>query len=564
MSGLVSSLRQTLSVRSFKQTSTSFHQITQLKHDMNFIFTLAALFVSVVSTQLLNAADRPNILFVFADDWGRYASAYGAAERNGLNAIVKTPNFDRVAADGVLFNRAFVNAPSCTPCRSSLMSGQYFWRTGRGAILQGAIWDPSIPTFPLLLQSSGYRIGHSAKVWSPGSPANAPIGAAKTAFNKRGGKFNQFSLQVNHAENPDGKQRELLDEVRGNFQDFLKTRTGNEPFLYWWGPTNTHRVWMQGSGKKIWGIDPDSLVGRLPTWLPDVPVVREDVADYLGEIQALDAGLGVLLKELEVTGQLAHTLIVVSGDHGMPGVPYGKCNLYDGGAAVSLAVSWPGHIPSGRVVDDFVSLPDLAPTLLDAGEVAIPDVMTARSLMPVLKATGNGQIDGSRDHVVIGRERHVAAARTDFKPYPQRAIRTADYLYIRNFKPGRWPLGVAPGFGLPDGPMPSVKDLDASTFAAFGDMDASPTKTWLLTEGLTDSHYSSFIERAFARRPEEELYDLKNDPDQVKNVAGDLAFADTRVKLAARLMTILKDSADPRVTGDGETFETSPYTDPVK
>ena len=79
MSGLVSSLRQTLSVRSFKQTSTSFHQITQLKHDMNFIFTLAALFVSVVSTQLLNAADRPNILFVFADDWGRYASAYGAA-----------------------------------------------------------------------------------------------------------------------------------------------------------------------------------------------------------------------------------------------------------------------------------------------------------------------------------------------------------------------------------------------------------------------------------------------------------------------------------------------------
>jgi len=561
---LVGSPRETFCVRISKQKSPFTPLTTQLKHNMKFTFTRAAWFVAVVSTQLLSAADRPNILFVFADDWGRYASAYGASEPNGLNAIVKTPNFDRVAANGVLFNRAFVNAPSCTPCRSSLMSGQYFWRTGRGAILQGAIWDPSIPTFPLLVKSSGYRIGHSAKVWSPGSPANAPIGAAKTAFNKRGGKFNQFSRQVSEAENHDGKQRELMDEVRGNFQDFLKTRTGNEPFLYWWGPTNTHRVWIQGSGKKIWGIDPDSLVGRLPKWLPDVPVVREDVADYLGEVQAVDAGLGVLMKELEETGQLANTLIVVSGDHGMPGVPHGKCNLYDGGAAVSLAVSWPGHIPAGRVVDDFVSLPDLAPTLLDAGGVAIPEVMTAHSLMPVLKATGNGQIDATRDHVVIGRERHVAAARTDFKPYPQRAIRTADYLYIRNFKPDRWPMGVAPGFGLPDGPMPSMKDLNTSTFAAFGDMDASPTKTWLLTEGIADSQYASFVARAFALRPEEELYDLKNDPDQIRNVAGDAAFDDTRLKLATRLMTILKDSADPRVTGDGETFETSPYTDPVK
>ncbi len=531
---------------------------------MKFTFALSALFVTVFGSQLVRAADRPNILFVFADDWGRYASAYGVAEPHGLNAIVKTPNFDRVAASGVLFNRAFVNAPSCTPCRSSLMSGQYFWRTGRGAILQGAIWDPAIPTFPLLLQSSGYRIGHSAKVWSPGSPANAPIGAVKTAFNKRGGKFNQFSQQVSATADYDGRQRELMEEVRGNFQDFLKTRTDDAPFLYWWGPTNTHRVWIQGSGKKIWGIDPDSLVGKLPKWLPDVPVVREDMADYLGEVQAVDAGLGVLLNELETTGQLANTLIVVSGDHGMPGVPHGKCNLYDGGAAVSLAVSWPGHIPAGRVVDDFVSLPDLAPTLLAAGGVAIPEVMTARSLMPVLKATENGQIDATRDHVVIGRERHVAAARKDFKPYPQRAIRTADYLYIRNFKPDRWPMGVAPGFGLPDGPMPSVKDLDASTFAAFGDMDASPTKTWLLTEGQADPQYRSFVARAFALRPEEELYDLKNDPDQIRNVAGDAIFAETREKLAARLMSILKDSADPRVTGDGETFENSPFSDPVK
>lgn len=526
--------------------------------------TLCALLIGVLCSHAARAAERPNILFVFADDWGRYASAYGASEPYGLNAIVKTPNFDRVAAGGVLFNRAFVNSPSCTPCRSSLLSGQYFWRTGRGAILQGAIWDSSIPAFPLLLQSSGYHIGHSAKVWSPGSPANAPIGAVKTAFNKRGARFNQFSQQVSGAEDYDGRQQELLDEVRGNFQDFLKTRTADEPFLYWWGPTNTHRIWIQGSGKQIWGIDPDSLTGKLPKWLPDVPVVREDVADYLGEVQAVDAGLGVLLNELESTGQLANTLIVVSGDHGMPGVPHGKCNLYDGGAAVPLAISWPGHIPAGRVVDDFVSLPDLAPTLLDAGGVPVPDAMTARSLMPVLMAAGSGQIDATRDHVVIGRERHVASARTNFLPYPQRAIRTAEFLYIRNFKPDRWPMGVAPGFGLPDGPMPPVKNLDASTFAAFGDMDASPTKTWLLTEGLSDPQYRRFIDMEFSQRPEVELYDISHDPDQIHNVAGDASFSEVCEKLSARLITILTDSGDPRVTGDGDTFDKSPYSDPVK
>ena len=525
---------------------------------------LCATVIDVFESHELHAAERPNILFVFADDWGRYASAYGVAEPHGLNTIVQTPNFDRVAANGVLFTHAFVNSPSCTPCRSSLLSGQYFWRTGLGAILQGAVWDLSIPAFPLLLQESGYRIGHSAKVWSPGTPANAPIGAARTAFNKHGSQFNKFSQHVFAAEDPDRKQQELLDEVRSNFQDFLKTRTKDEPFLYWWGPTNTHRTWIQGSGLKRWGIDPESLAGKLPKWLPDVPAVREDVADYLGEVQAVDAGLGVLLNELETTGQLANTLIIVSGDHGMPGVPHGKCNLYDSGAAVSLAVSWPGQIPAGRVVDDFVSLPDLAPTLLDAGDVAVPDAMTARSLMPILRASGNGQIDATRDHVVIGRERHVASARTDFLPYPQRAIRTAEFLYVRNFKPDRWPMGMAPGFGLPEGPMPSAKDLDASTFAAFGDMDASPTKTWLLTDGLSDPEYRRFIEMEFARRPEEELYDLKNDPDQIHNVASQPEFAEARKNLSDRLLTILKDSGDPRVTGDGSKFDSPPYSDPAR
>src|SRR5688572_22459370 len=108
---------------------------------------------------------RPNILFIFADDWGRMASAYAKLDGPGtFNDVVKTPNIDEVAQRGVLFKRAFVSAPSCTPCRSALISGQHFWRTGRGAILRGAVWDGSQPSFPLLLRGAGYHIGETYKV----------------------------------------------------------------------------------------------------------------------------------------------------------------------------------------------------------------------------------------------------------------------------------------------------------------------------------------------------------------------------------------------------------------
>ena len=109
---------------------------------------------------------QPNIVFAFADDWGRYASAYRQVEGpNSLSQLITTPNFDRIANEGALFTNAFVPAPSCTPWGSSLLSGQYFWQTGLGAILQGAVWDESIPTYPLELEKSGYHIGYTYKVW---------------------------------------------------------------------------------------------------------------------------------------------------------------------------------------------------------------------------------------------------------------------------------------------------------------------------------------------------------------------------------------------------------------
>lgn len=516
--------------------------------------------LSVAHSRILPAADdRPNILFAFADDWGRYAGAYAQHEPGGLSDIILTPSFDRVAREGVLFTNAFVNAPSCTPCRSSLLSGQYFWRTGRGAILQGAVWDEKIPTYPLLLEKSGYHIGHTYKVWSPGTPADAPYGANRTSYNRQGRRFNGFSQFVTGKDDIDAAKKILLEEVRGNFTDFLKDRADDQPFCYWWGPTNVHRKWIQGSGKQLWGLNPDSLEGKVPPFLPDVPVVREDLADYLGEAMAFDAGLGVLLEELERIGQLDNTIIVVSGDHGAPGFPYGKCNLYDFGTHVALAVRWPKRIAGQRVVDDFVCLPDLAATFLEAAGQPVPDVMTGRSLMPVLTSEKSGTVDSSRDAVITGRERHVAKARNDWMPYPQRAIRTKHYLYIRNFKPDRWPMGTGPGYGTAAGAMPEFEALRENTFAAFGDLDASPSKAWVTLNCENVAAMQKYFDFAFAQRPSEELYDLRSDPHQVNNVAEDPFYTEAKAKLSSRLMAVLKQTNDPRVTGDGSTFDKPPF-----
>ncbi len=510
------------------------------------------------------AAERPNILFCFADDWGQYASTYRTGENDQTpNFVVNTPHFDRIAREGVLFNNAFVNAPSCTPCRSALLSGQYFYRTGRGAILQGAIWDSSIPSYPLILKGKGYHIGYSYKVWSPGTPRNAPYGARDYAYNKAGSRFNRFSQLVSAATDRDAAKQELFDEVRTNFRDFLKDRKPGQPLCYWFGPTNCHRKWVAGSGKDLWGLDPNDLKGRMPPFLPDNEVIRQDFCDHLGEVQAFDAALGVLLDEFHRIGELDNTLIVVSGDHGIPGFPRGKCNLYDFGVHVSLAVRWGAKVPAGRTVDDFVNLMDLAPTFLEAAGVTPPKVMTGRSFLNVVTSTEQGQVDPTRDYVVVGRERHVAEARHGNLPYPQRAIRTKRFLYIRNFKPDRWPMGVGPGFGKPAGPMPSYEQLEQNTFAAFADFDASPTKAWIAIH-RDDPGMERYVDVAFGRRPAEELYDLRKDSFETHNVAGDPAYEQTRKELSGRLLSILKETGDPRVTGDGSTFDKPPYTDPPR
>lgn len=523
------------------------------------------------------AASRPNFVFAFADDWGRIASIYQETGQGkdpiALHQFVKTPAFDEVARNGVLFTHAFVNAPSCTPCRSSLLSGQHFWRTGMGAILVGAQWDDSIPAWPLLLNEAGYHIGKSYKVWSPGTPADAPFGGRRFAYEQRGRRINNFSETatklVSEGATIEAARQELLAETSGNFADFLKARPEGRPFCYWYGPTNVHRLWVRGSGEALWGIDPDSLKGQLPPFFPDVPEVREDVADYLGEIQAFDAQVAVLIQQLKDKGLWENTVFIISGDHGPPGFPYGKCNLYDFGTRVPLAICGPGvkkfaiskpeASAQPRVVHDLVSLPDLAPTILQMAGVPVPEVMTARNLLPILQSEAAGHVDPQRSHVLIGRERHVQNARAGRLPYPQRAIRTPEHLLVVNYHPERSPMGD----GAPTPPEGwDFNVLAENTRATFADMDAGITKAWIV---MNPSSAGLAYTLSFNKRPEVELYDLKNDPHQMVNLAIGARAEDPHVQatireLRERMEQELRSTGDPRLTGTKDTFDKPPFT----
>jgi N-sulfoglucosamine sulfohydrolase len=525
---------------------------------------LQLLILSLLVCQASAQTSTPNILFLFADDWGRHAGAYARAKGPGsADDVVLTPHFDRLAERGVLFTNAHVSAPSCTPCRSALLTGQHFWRTNTGSILRGAVWDASIPSYPLLLQDAGYHIGYTYKVWGPGTPSNAPFTSAQN-FGKRGGKFNGFSQfvtsQVEAGVAMEQAKQTLLTEVRSNFQDFLAANQKASDWCYWFGPTNVHRKWIKGSGKKLWNIDPDQLKGKMPPYLPDVPEVREDLADYFGEVAAWDAGIGTLLDELEKTGQTANTLIVISGDHGAPGFPHGKCNLYDFGTGVPLLIVGPG-VQGGRVIDDLVSLTDLAPTFLEAAGQPVPDVMTGKSLWPILRSTASGLADPERKAIFVGRERHVEIARPDYSPYPQRAIRTHDHLFIINFRPDRWPLGNP--YNLEDGNTPSQHDLENETRVTHPDEDAGPTKAWLVAARNTPE-WKDHYNWVYGQRPKYELYDLKKDPQETTNVAQDPAYADIKAQLEATLMEELTRTGDPRLINNGAFFETPPMSGPTQ
>ena len=307
-------------------------------------------------------------------------------------------------------------------------------------------------------------------------------------------------------------------------------------------------------------MNPDDLKGKLPKFLPDVHEIRQDICDYLGEARAFDHGVGILLKQLEDIGELENTLFVISGDHGFAGFTNGKCSLYDTGVGVSLAMRWPGNIPPGRVVDDFVNLMDLAPTFLEAGWRTCSNsddrsqLASRYEVEQVWSDRSQTRLRGGRPRTSCREGTHGQPAVSSTSHPGSKAICTFE---TSSHSVGQWALVRG-----------TVNRIDRTgrrsrwktiTFACFGDMDASPTKAWLI-DHRDEPGMDKYFNYAFGRRPAEELYDVKSDPDQINNVIDDPRYASVRKELSARLMKVLTDANDPRVTGDGTTFEKPPYT----
>ena len=447
---------------------------------------------------------RPNILFAIADDWGwPHAGAYG-------DAVVKTPSFDRIARQGMLFRHAYVSSPSCTPSRGAILTGQYHWRLKTGANLYGTFGD-EFATYTELLVHAGYVAGSTGKAWGPGKPQT--------------------------------RGRQLAGKRCRNIAKFLEARPKDKPFVFWLGTSDPHRPYKKGSGARS-GMDANAV--HMFGHYPDHEEVRSDVADYYFEVQRFDSLVGRALQQLEKAGELDNTLVVMTGDHGMP-FPRCKSNLYDCGVRVPLAIMWGANIKGGRTSEAFVSLTDLAPTFLQAANVEVPEQMTGRSLIPIL--TGPEHEAPGRDHVIFGKERHVPSQEApDMGGYPSRAIRDHRYLYIRNFKPDRWPNGT-PNF-----------EKAAIPGNWYADTDNSPTKTYIVAnQDKDDAHRKSYA-LCFAKRPAEELYDVAEDPDQLRNLARDPAMTKVKQRLWEQLEAEMRASGDPRAVGDGDAYDQAKYT----
>lgn len=442
-------------------------------------------------------AERPNLLFCIADDWAwPHASAYG-------DQVVKTPTFDRLAREGFLFTHAFSAAPSCTPSRAAILTGQAPHRLEEGGNLHGFL-PKKFTVYPDLLEAEGYTVGFTGKSWGPGN-----VQAGGRTRNPAGPQFNSFA-------------------------EFLKTVPAGRQFCFWFGSGDPHRPYEKGSGVAA-GMKPEDAF--VPPYLPDTPEIRGDILDYYVEVQRFDSSVGEVLRTLEEAGLSQNTLVVITGDNGWP-FPRSKANLYDSGTRQPFALRWPAKFPGGKTIDAFISLTDLAPTLLEAAGLKPPPDMTGQSILPLL----NGKSQRGRDRVFVERERHANVRAGDLS-YPARAVRTKEFLYIRNLRPERWPAGD-PEVWKAVGP--------------FGDCDGSPSKQFIL-DHRDKPEFTRFFQLSFAMRPAEELYDLKKDPHQVANVAGDPNYAAAKTSLRTLLDGWMQRTKDPRATSDDDPWDRYPY-----
>lgn len=465
------------------------------------------------------SAARPNILFAIADD-ASHMSAYG-------HTFLHTPNFDRVARQGVLFTNAFTTNPKCAPSRASILTGRHTWQLEE-ACNHWNVWPAKFAVYPDILAEAGYHVGYTGKGWAPGD------------WKRQGRRTNPSGPEYSGRTLVPPSPTISSKDYAANFVDFLNARSGDEPFCFWYGGHEPHRAYTRGEGAENGLSVRESDV---PEYLPRESIVQEDLADYAFEVEWFDKQLGHMLAELESRGEFDNTLVIVTSDNGMP-FPRVKGNMYDYDFRLPMAAMWRSRTGANSsendgepiVLSDMISFTDIAPTFVEAAGLTSQPDMSGRSFLNLFEAQTAGRFDPYRDRVCMGRERHDLGREGDVG-YPVRCIRTDQFLYVRNLKPELWPAG--------------------NPETGFTGCDSSPTKELILDQRSRGATY--YFDLAFGKRPPEELYAIADDPDCMHNLASDPAYADVCAKLWAELRGYLLAQSDPRMLGTGDQFDRYEY-----
>ena len=453
-------------------------------------FFVAYLFVLAAS---LAEGTQPNILLIVSEDNGPELGCYG-------DPYARTPNLDRLADEGVRFQRAFVAQAGCSQSRASFLTGLYPHQHGQiGLATWGfRMYREDTPNLPRSLKAAGYRTGILGKLHIN------PESAFPFDFHEiTGANFN----------------RKKLSDYSKHAASFITA--SDKPFFLSVNFPDAHDPWL----RQVDGLPKSPQTGAEVNAMPymgiDPSVMREMVADYYNSLARLDACVGELLAALDNSGKADNTLVIYLGDHGAD-MLRGKRTCYEGGLRIPLILRWPGHTQP-QVREELVSTIDLMPTVLSACEAAsVPD-LPGMSLQPLLA----NEPTQWRTHLFAEYHTHAAAANY----HPQRSVRTDRFKLIENLLPGRLNPDYADTIRKLEGDaeereQPGFKDSLPQAIAA-----ASPE-----------------VRAAYAvmeQPPRYELYDLQNDPHEFRNLAANPEHAAMLAELAQALTRWRQDTRDP-------------------
>jgi arylsulfatase A-like enzyme len=442
-----------------------------------------ALAILAIHSVALSAAEKPNILFLLSDDHSvPYLGCYG-------NPDVRTPTLDQLAADGILFDRFFTSCPQCVPSRATLMTGR-----SPVAVRMVRFTSPlpsDVPALPdLLRDKGGYFTGIAGRSYHLDGPSTGKPGE-KRASPIMGGTMDRENLRTfkNRADyvEKDGDRKDFGDKLA----TFLDLAPKEKPWFFWLGFSDPHHDWNTVSSKGK--LDPAKIT--LPPHLPDLPGVRQDLANHLQEIEHLDEDVKTVLDVLEARGFAKNTLVVFIGDNGMA-MPHGKGYLTDPGINTPCIVRWPGVTKPGQKARNLLSGEDFTPTMLDVAGVAPLKNMSGVSFLRQLR----GEPFEPRKHIFAERGPHggdggmkpdVLAAIFDLA----RCVRSDRYKLIYNCTPHQ---AIAP--------------VDSQGNPGWQEMKAAHA-AGKLGETFVSAYFTT-------PRQTYELYDLETDPGELNNLAG--------------------------------------------